>query len=182
MRLFSRTCVVFLTCKNTNKSEDVRFRAGWMNLKSSFSMCGIYVSWWKGPCRLTCAPQRLCKQRSITAVWGNGLLLFPLNLKCVTSCRRRNQKASSHRQEDSSPGFFFTHLPAAKSPPPLTHPLQPSPPPSPPAPKPRLFVTVVIGRLNSVQYSPDPHPAGSLQTLRQKETKVRTPPEFGFNC
>ena len=35
--------------------------------------------------------------------------------------------------------------------------------------KPRLFVTMVIGRLNSLQYSPDPQPIGSLQTLRRNK-------------
>lgn len=54
-------------------------------------------------------------------------------------------------------------------PPPPTSPHLQSPPP--PTPKPRLFVTVVIGRLNSVQCSPDPHPTGSLQTLRRYKRK-----------
>lgn len=43
-------------------------------------------------------------------------------------------------------------------------------------PKPRLFVTVVIGRLNTVQYSPDPHPIGSLQTLRRYKRKQNSWP------
>ncbi len=43
-------------------------------------------------------------------------------------------------------------------------------------PKPRLFVTVVIGRLNTLQYSPDPHPIGSLQTLRRYKGKQNSWP------
>ena len=57
-----------------------------------------------------------------------------------------------------------------------THWPPPSPSPPPPTPKPRLFVTVVIARLNSMQYSPDPHPAGSLKTLRRYKRKQNSWP------